>query len=156
MIPMLQSLWAHLTWADDQILKTVNEQEGAFAEDNIRKLLHHIINVERFFLTLFQARPIDMESGKQLPAGREEFERLYDAVHSDGAAYVARLNDGELARTIEFPVPAFKDFHPSIADALMQVILHSEHHRGQVALRLRAMGGKPPVLDYIVWVRTIR
>jgi uncharacterized damage-inducible protein DinB len=38
----------------------------------------------------------------------------------------------------------------------MQVILHSEHHRGQVAMRLRALGAKPPVLDYIVWVRTIR
>jgi len=156
MIPMLQSLWAHLTWADDQILKTVSAQEGAFADEDIRQLLHHIVTVESFFLALFQARPINMEAGKQIPGQVEEFQQLFAAAHADGASYVANLNEAELARTIEFPVPAFKDFHPSIADALMQVILHSEHHRGQVALRLRALGGKPPVLDYIVWVRTIR
>jgi uncharacterized damage-inducible protein DinB len=153
---MFQSLWAHLTWADDAILKAVTEHEGAFDAEDIRKLLHHIASVEQFFLSLFQGRAFDLARMKDVPAGLAEMQRLFTEAHTDGAAYVARLDDALLARTIEFPVPAFKDFHPSIQDALMQVILHSEHHRGQVAMRLRALGAKPPVLDYIVWVRTIR
>jgi uncharacterized damage-inducible protein DinB len=156
MIPMFQSLWAHLSWADDAILKAVAEQPDAFAAEDIRKLLHHIVSVEQFFLSLFQGRPFDLARMKDLPASLAEMQQLFTEAHTDGAAYVARLDNTELARTIEFPVPAFKDFHPSIQDALMQVILHSEHHRGQVAMRLRALGAKPPVLDYIVWVRTIR
>ena len=44
----------------------------------------------------------------------------------------------------------------SFRDALMQVVMHSEHHRAQVAMRLRALGGTPPVTDYIVWVRDVR
>jgi uncharacterized damage-inducible protein DinB len=40
-----------------------------------------------------------------------------------------------------------------VRDALMQVAMHSEHHRAQIAMRLRALGGAPPVTDYIIWVR---
>jgi uncharacterized damage-inducible protein DinB len=38
-------------------------------------------------------------------------------------------------------------------DHLLQAVLHSQHHRGQIATRLRDLGGSPPTVDYIVWVR---
>jgi uncharacterized damage-inducible protein DinB len=153
MIPMLQSLWAHLTWADTVILKLTGSQEGAYADEEVRKLLNHIAGVEYFFLSLFQGRPFDLARIRYVAGNIEEMERLFEQAHADGAAYVARLDDAELARTLEFPVPGMKDFHPQVRDGLMQVIMHSEHHRGQVAMRLRAMGAKPPVTDYIAWLR---
>jgi uncharacterized damage-inducible protein DinB len=36
---------------------------------------------------------------------------------------------------------------------LLQTVLHSQHHRGQIAMRLRALGGAPPTVDYILWKR---
>ena len=153
MIPMFQSLWAHLTWADKAIVKTACTHENA--DEETRKLLHHTVTVEHFFLSLFQGRPFDMQRFRQTPPNLEEIERLFGEAHTDGAVYVARLDEAELARTIEFPVPAFKDFHPPVRDALMQVIMHGEHHRAQCAVRLRALGANPPVTDYIAWVRTV-
>ena len=153
MIEMLQSLWAHLTWADTVIMKLAASQQGAWSDEEIRKILNHLAGVEYFFLSLFQGRPLDLERMKNVAANIEEMERQFEQAHADGAAYVARLTDAELARTLEFPVPAMKDFHPPVRDALMQVIMHSEHHRGQVAMRLRMMGHKPPITDYITWVR---
>jgi len=35
---------------------------------------------------------------------------------------------------------------------MLQVPLHSQYHRGQINARLRAVGGEPPRVDYIVWV----
>jgi uncharacterized damage-inducible protein DinB len=35
----------------------------------------------------------------------------------------------------------------------MQVVMHSQSHRGQCASRLRAAGGQPPTLDFIVWLK---
>jgi uncharacterized damage-inducible protein DinB len=35
---------------------------------------------------------------------------------------------------------------------MFQVTSHSTHHRGQVNARLRALGGEPPLVDYIAWV----
>jgi len=156
MIELIQSLFAHMAWADGSLLKAVAAHDGAFADDEVRKWLHHTVVVQRFFLSLFQQRPFDREREGQVPGAVDEMERRFEEAHADGAAYTARLDEAELARTIEFPVAAFKDFHPPVRDALMQVVMHSEHHRAQVAVRLRALGGTPPVTDYIIWVRDVK
>jgi hypothetical protein len=39
-----------------------------------------------------------------------------------------------------------------VAQAYMQVCMHSHGHRSQCATRLRALGGEPPVTDFIVWL----
>jgi len=36
----------------------------------------------------------------------------------------------------------------------MQVVMHSEHHRAQVAMRFAGACGAPPVTDYIAWCAT--
>jgi uncharacterized damage-inducible protein DinB len=36
----------------------------------------------------------------------------------------------------------------------MQVALHGQNHRGQSLTRLRELGGKPPTLDYIIWIKS--
>jgi uncharacterized damage-inducible protein DinB len=156
MIEQIQALFAHMAWADAAILKAVATHEGAFADDEMRKWLHHILVVQRFFLSLFQHHPFDREREGQVPGNVEEMDLRFQEAHADGAAYTARLDEAELARTIEFPVVIMKDFHPAVRDVLMQVVMHSEHHRAQVAMRLRALGGTPPVTDYIVWVRDVR
>ena len=156
MIELIQSLFAHMAWADAALLKAVSGLDGAFGDDELRRWLHHIVTVQSFFLSLFQQRPFDMQRWKQIPGTMDEMERLFEEAHADGAAYSAHLEEAALAHTIEFPVPAFKDFHPAVRDALMQVVMHSEHHRAQVATRLRALGGTPPTIDYIVWVRDVR
>ncbi len=156
MTELIQSLFAHLAWADAAILKAVGAQDGGFADDELRKWLHHIAVVERFFLALFQQRPFDRGREQQIPGTLDAMQRLFAEAHADGAAYTARLDDAELARTIDFPIPSVKDFHPSVRDALMQVIMHGEHHRAQAAMRLRALGGTPPTTDYIIWVRDVK
>jgi len=155
MIEMIQSLFAHMAWADAAILKAVAAQDGAFDDEELRKWLHHIVFVQRFFLSLSQQRPFDAERERQVPGGMDELERRFQEAHADGAAYTARLDDAELARTLDLPVPAWKHFHPTVRDGLMQVAMHSEHHRPQVAMRLRTLGGKPPITDYIIWVRDV-
>lgn len=45
------------------------------------------------------------------------------------------------------------EFSTPMADVLMHLVMHSAYHRGQVALAVRAAGGKPALTDYVVWVR---
>ena len=37
------------------------------------------------------------------------------------------------------------------AEALAQVALHTQHHRGQCMTRLRDFGGEPKNVDWIIW-----
>jgi len=149
-----------LVLSPDNNIEVTFESRGAHdgdsADEEVRKWLHHIVTPQSFFLSSFQRRAFDMGRWKQAPGTKEDLERQFAEAHADGGAYTARLDDAELARTIEFPVPAWKDFHPPVRDALMQVAMHSEHHRAQVAMRLRALGGAPSATDYIIWVRDVK
>ena len=153
MMELLEGLWAHLVWADDTLLSAVKGHAAAAADAQILKWLHHIYMVQNFFVSLCERRPFDMQ---QAPAETmAEMERRFQESHANGAALTARLDEAGLAATIEFPVQAWSHFHPTVQNALMQVIMHSEHHRAQVALRLRTLGGTPPAVDYILWVRDV-
>jgi uncharacterized damage-inducible protein DinB len=55
----------------------------------------------------------------------------------------ARMVESRLGRKAE---------EPSLGETLLQVVMHSTYHRGQVNTRLRELGGEPPLTDYIVWV----
>ncbi|MFZ1145566.1 MAG: DinB family protein [Bryobacteraceae bacterium] len=34
---------------------------------------------------------------------------------------------------------------------LMQLLMHSQHHRDQNASRMRALGVEPPMTDFVIW-----
>lgn len=72
--------------------------------------------------------------------------------HAGFAALLAETSDERLAE--EADVPWFQDppLRLRIEDALMQAAMHSHYHRGQNATRLRELGGKPPMTDFIVWL----
>jgi uncharacterized damage-inducible protein DinB len=40
----------------------------------------------------------------------------------------------------------------TIGETMLQVAFHSTYHRGQANTRLRELGGKPPLVDYIAWI----
>jgi uncharacterized damage-inducible protein DinB len=40
----------------------------------------------------------------------------------------------------------------TVGETAFQVVSHSTHHRAQANTRLRAVGGDPPLVDYIAWI----
>ena len=40
----------------------------------------------------------------------------------------------------------------TIGESVLQVFLHTQHHRGQVCMRMREVGVVPPTIDFIVWL----
>ena len=44
----------------------------------------------------------------------------------------------------------------TLGDTAWQVFSHSTYHRGQMATRIRELGGEPPAVDYIYWAWTRR
>jgi uncharacterized damage-inducible protein DinB len=49
--------------------------------------------------------------------------------------------------------PGLPGIRITVTEALTQVALHSQHHRGQCSLRLRELDGDPPTVDSIIWLR---
>jgi uncharacterized damage-inducible protein DinB len=77
-------------------------------------------------------------------------EAIFREAHRDEIAYVDRLDEAGLSRVQDLP---WIGSRASTAEALMQVVMHSQSHRGQCATRLRAIGGNPPMTDFIIWIK---
>jgi uncharacterized damage-inducible protein DinB len=141
-------LFRHLAWADASLLAAVAAHPDSLGDERVQKLLRHFLRVERAFYARFTGG--DADAVREIPAEFRAVVGLFRTAHSDLLAFVDGLTDAEAAR--RFPLPAL-EIHPTVAEGLTQVALHSHNHRGQCLLRLRENGATPPNLDYIFWIK---
>ena len=151
MLPMLQLLFNHQAWADAVMLDTVAKHNPTFDDEILRKTLHHIAVVQRAFLSLFLERPFDIQKELAVPASGGDFISLSRQTHAEAITFVNGVEEARLSRAID--VPWFPGLRISLGEAMMQVVIHSQSHRGQCALRLRTLGTEPPITDFIVWLK---
>ena len=154
MLSLLRDLFAHQAWADTAILKAIRAHPNALEDENLRKTLHHILIVQRFFLAMVASSGFDNDKEGQVPATLDDFELLFREAHEGLLDLVGRITDADLGRVLEIPMAP--DLHPTVAEVLTQVAMHSMYHRGQCAARLRAVGGAPPLTDFILWAKQRR
>lgn len=79
-----------------------------------------------------------VECRAQLVAGQEEWEK-----------YLHRVSDTELSQLFAYTNTRGEAFTSSLRDILAHLAMHGQHHRGQAVAEIRAVGGKPPVIDFI-------
>jgi len=67
-------------------------------------------------------------------------------------AFLSELNDVDLLRRFEFTVPLFSFTRVmSVGEVLHHAAIHSIHHRGQVMLLFRTLGGVPTNVDILFY-----
>jgi uncharacterized damage-inducible protein DinB len=149
----LEELYGHQEWADAEHWRAIEALPAALADQAIRDRLLHIHLVQHGFLWVTGSRTEGFAMKKM-----EDFRALADlkAYAREGLAQLnnalKRFSPAQIDEIIEVPW-----FRPpaqlSRRQALMQAALHSHYHRGQNAIRLRELGGAPPMTDFIVWLR---
>ena len=150
----------HQSWADAEYWRALEKCAPAAADDTIRKRLHHLHQTQRVFHWL-----VDREDRPPFKATLpEDFASLADlreyaeASSRPFAEFVDAVTADHLRERVVFhseKVPWLEKAPPyfiSVAEALMQGVMHSQWHRGQNATRLRELGGEPPLVDLVVWV----
>lgn len=150
MLDMLQDLVRHKWHANAAILQAVRHHDAAAHNEELRKLLHHILIANRYWLLLTLQREFAREEESRIPDTIDNLiERFRDTaiVEMD---WIFQLPEADLLRQLRPAALSGRTY--SVAEALIQVCLHSHAHRAQCATRLRALGGTPPMMDFIVWV----
>lgn len=152
-----RDLLLHMEWADARVWNAALAVPGLAGNDRLRERLHHFHATQWAYLQLFQGRPIEIPELRDLPdlrsVGRwaRGFYQALPAVR-DG------LDEARLDRTVTFPwadqiAERLGNAGPStMGDCLVQLALHTAHHRGQVATQLREAGSDVPLTDFIAWV----
>lgn len=150
MLCLLQDLVQHKGYANAALLMAIGQHEAALQDLELRKLLHHIILANRFWVWLILGHSFVFEEEAKLPTSFEALKQQYRETHAKELEWLSQVPSAELERILESPFIPGQSC--SIAQALLQVCLHSQGHRSQAATRLRLLGGTPPALDYIRWL----
>ena len=154
----VRDLARHMTWADAVVWQTIVATPQAVTDARTADTLHHIHLVQHVFLQAWTGAAFAVRQ-------RDEFSRLEDIVswaqeaHRGVLAFVERATAGELDKEFRMPWAAHFEQNSNqpagvhtLGESMLQVFLHTQHHRGQVCARLREVGGVPPTVDFIVWL----
>jgi uncharacterized damage-inducible protein DinB len=147
---MLRDLVAHKRHADSALLSAIAPNDAAANDPEIRELLHHMLLANRFWLCTIIGLPFVVEDEARKAHSFHELAERYAATQTQESAWFAAAADDECARIlIDARIPGGKC---SVAQAFLQVCLHSQGHRAQSAKLLRRHGVEPPATDFILWL----
>ena len=142
-------LFAHKGHADAAMLTAIRHRPEAATDGGLRILLHHMLVANRFWLLTIVGEPFDADSEMRVPDSLDELVEHFRSTHERERAWVAGATEEGLNRMLESAlIPGGRC---QVSDALLQVCLHSQGHRAQCAKLLRALGGTPPLTDFILW-----
>jgi uncharacterized damage-inducible protein DinB len=150
MLPFLRDLMAHAEWANAVFFHTWGKSPARDHEE-MRQRVAHILGVQRGFLSIFHGEPPGGPPGGP-PPSFDDLKVRAETGHADLRAYLAAVEPATLAHKVHitwFPDPPCII---TIADALVQVAMHTQHHRGQCMTRLKDFGGEPKNVDWIIWL----
>ena len=150
MVAMFQDLVRHKGFVDAGLLKAIRRHEPAAQDQELRRLLHHILLANRFWFSLARGVPFEVEAESRVPDSLGAIASHYAETHAQELEWISRISEADLERQLESQF--FPGKKVAVAQGYMQVCMHSHGHRSQCATRLRALGGTPPVLDFILWL----
>jgi len=155
---LLKDLLDHMCWADAKVWDAVLEIPEAQEDDKLKIILHHLHHTQYAFYNIWSGLPLEFPE-------LSEFEKFHDLAlwasrYSDKLQpYFSCLHEEDLVRAIKIPwserlekVLGKKPLDTNLAETMLQVTVHSSHHRGQVNSRIRELNAEPPLTDLIVWV----
>ena len=151
MLAMLHDLVRHKGYANATLMRAIRQHEAAAEDYELRRLFHHVLLANRFWLMLSLGRAFSFEAEAKVPDSWEILTAQYQETQTLEEEWLDQVREADLSRTVETRFIPGKRF--SLSEALMQVCMHSHGHRAQCATRLRLLGGVPPNLDFILWLK---
>jgi uncharacterized damage-inducible protein DinB len=150
MLNHLRDLLAHAEWANAVFFHAWGKSPARDHEE-MRRRVQHVVGVQNGFLAILRGETPGGPPGGP-PPSFDELKSQGEASHAGLRTFAASVDAEALARTVR--VPWFPD-PPcviAVAEALVQVAMHTQHHRGQLMTRLKDFGGEPKNVDWIIWL----
>jgi uncharacterized damage-inducible protein DinB len=153
----LTDLYRHMEWADASVWAAVLASEGGRHDPKLRDYFYHLHIVQRAFLRAWRGEPNDTpypafdDAPSLMLWGRSYYGEAFAQL---GLMSEERLSEPmplEWASMVERVLGRAPDV-TTVGETVLQVVLHSLYHRGQINARLREVGGEPPLVDYVAWV----
>lgn len=144
----LHRLYAHMAWADRQILSVLNANDPRMDESIV--LFGHVVAAEAIWLS----RILERDSNGLAPWTQLPLPKAAELAAANSAGYMELLAGApETERIVAYRTTKGDTMASPLGDILLHVSLHGTYHRGQIATRLRRHGIPVPPTDFIVFSR---
>lgn len=157
----IRNLLTHMEWADALLWRSIRSLPGADDDRSLRERLHHLHTVQWAYLQIWRGQPVTIP---ELPTFRDlaSLEAWARQYYEEERPFTNAVSEADLARPVTLPwageiAKRFGAAMPAtLGETMLQVVLHTTHHRGQLATKIRELGGEPPLMDFIFWLWTNR
>lgn len=148
MFDSLRRLYAHMAWADGQILSALDASDSRM--DEAIGLFGHLVAAESIWLSRIRARDV----GVLTPWTVLSLAEATELAAANVAGYVELLGGTpDLDRVAAYRTSKGEAMESTLGDILLHVALHGSYHRGQIATRLRRLDLPVPSTDFIAFSR---
>lgn len=144
----LRRLFQHMSWADGRVLECLR----ATPESESLRLFAHLLAAEQVWMARLRGLdqvglPVWPEmSLAECAAAAEQNRAAY-------ARYLETLSTEALASSVTYRNSTGRSFSTAVGEILIHIAMHGSYHRGQIATRVRIVGGEPVNTDFITFVR---
>ena len=141
MLSTIEELVRHKGWANTNLLRAIEEHPAAAEDEELRKMLHHIVVSNRFWLFAILGRPFAREAEMQVPARLTGVIERFKETELLESQWLTTASEPDLERIL--PTRSSRlGIDVSVMQALLQICLHTQGHRSQCAARLRALAAR--------------
>lgn len=114
------------------------------SHESVQKLMEHMLGLEATFLARCQGTSPDWPDSPALAA----LIRYWGEVEQTTHDFITGLTEDDLAREVR-PFSQ-QTLHFPVWQLLLQIFMHSAHHRGELSVVLTELGHPLPTLDIIL------
>lgn len=116
--------------------------------ESAQRLLCHILNAIEIWMSRVEGRPAKVDVWQMHKL--DELHGLNKSLHE---SVFRVLETGNLRKVHLYKNSSGSEFLNTLDEVLTHLIIHSAHHRAQIAAIWSAEGIKPPPSDFIFWAR---
>jgi len=153
----IRNLFRHMEWADALMWRAVEGGVRPGAAKPFMERFYHLHAVHWAYLQIWRGEPVSIPPAgtfADLPALRTWARACY----AELPGFLDTVDEAGLERVITLPwadeiVKRFGSARPAtLGQTMLQVVLHTTHHRGQIATKVRELGADPPLMDFVAWI----
>jgi len=145
----LRRQFAYDEWANREVLNAIRSAGGA--NQRSVQLISHILAAEQLWLDRLKQQPQSVPVWPNPDLA--QCEALADKLGKEWLEFLDLITAGDVLQTVTYKNSKGEEWTSSIVDILTHVVMHSAHHRGQIASHMRANGQIPAYTDFIHGVR---
>jgi uncharacterized damage-inducible protein DinB len=150
MLQMLRDLVDHKGYANAALLNAIRQNATAAGDPELWELLHHVLLANRFWLLSVLGLAFVLEDEAAHAPSFDALVQRYARTQAQERAWFETATEADCGRTLKHP--SIPGGECSVAQAFVQVCLHSHGHRAQASKLLRNHGSTPPATDFIRWL----